>query len=47
MVSKVALPDEPGGVIPWVELEAVHSGRTQLIEWRALLDSAVWKQGWG
>jgi tryptophan-rich hypothetical protein len=46
VVSKVAPPDEPGGVIPWVELEAVHSGRTQRMEWRELRDSAVWKQGW-
>jgi tryptophan-rich hypothetical protein len=46
VVSKVAPPDEPGGAIPWVELEAVHSGRTQRMEWRELRDSAVWKQGW-
>ncbi len=46
VVSKVAPPDEPGGVIPWVELEAVHSGRTQRMDWLELRDSAVWKQGW-
>lgn len=28
------------------ELEAVHSGRTQIIHWRDLQDEAQWLQGW-
>ena len=46
VVSRVAPPEEPGGAVPWVEIEAVHSGRTRRIAWRDLRDSAVWKQGW-
>lgn len=46
VVSRVAPPEEPGGAVPWVEIEAVHSGRTRRIAWRELRDSAVWKQGW-
>ena len=29
-----------------VIIEAVYSGREQLIHWRALLDESVWQQGW-
>lgn len=36
-------PDEP---VTHVELEAVHSGRVQLLPWRALQDAAQWHQGW-
>ena len=46
VVSRVATPEEPGGAVPWVEIEAVHSGRTRRIPWRELRDSAVWRQGW-
>ena len=46
VVSQVGQPDEPGGKLPWVELEAVHSGRCQRIDWRALRDTQVWRQGW-
>ena len=28
------------------ELEAVHSGRTQIIHWRDLQDEGRWLQGW-
>jgi tryptophan-rich hypothetical protein len=46
VVSRVAPPEEPGGPVPWVEIEAVHSGRSRRIAWRELRDSAVWRQGW-
>jgi len=46
VVSRVGLPEEPGGKVPWVEIEAVHSGRSRRIDWRELRDSTVWKQGW-
>jgi hypothetical protein len=29
-----------------VEIEAVHSGRVQLIAWRELKDATRWKRGW-
>jgi ribosome modulation factor len=29
-----------------VEIEAVHSGRTQCLPWRELTDTARWLQGW-
>lgn len=38
-----ATPDEP---VTHVKLEAVHSGRVQILPWRALQDAAQWHQGW-
>ena len=46
IVTRVALPTVPDGAVEWVELEAVHSGRTRRIAWRALRDAAQWRQGW-
>jgi hypothetical protein len=40
------LPQLPTAKIEWVELEAVHSGKSQRIGWRELKDSAQWRQGW-
>lgn len=34
------------GVPVQVELQAVHSARTELLEWQALRDSRRWKMGW-
>ena len=44
VVSRVASPEEPGGAVPWVEIEAVHSGRSRRIDWRELRHSWVWRQ---
>jgi tryptophan-rich hypothetical protein len=46
LVSKVIEPDPPEGKLEWVEIEAVHSGRTRRIGWRELRDSTLWRQGW-
>ena len=46
LVSKVIEPDEPDSPVLWVEIEAVHSGRSQRVAWRELRDPAVWRQGW-
>jgi tryptophan-rich hypothetical protein len=46
LVRQVHQPDVPGSPIEWVELEAVHSGRSLRMPWRDLRDPAVWKQGW-
>jgi tryptophan-rich hypothetical protein len=41
------LEAEPPAVRPeWVELEAVHSGRSRVLPWRELLDAERWLQGW-
>jgi tryptophan-rich hypothetical protein len=39
------LCDESGTPLQ-VELQAVYSGRSQLLDWQALRDSQCWKQGW-
>ncbi len=46
LVSKVIEPDEPGGKLEWVEIEAVHSGLARRIGWRELKDGSTWRQGW-
>ena len=52
LVARVILPDPPElpqaqtAKVEWVELEAVHSGKSQRIGWRDLKDSAQWRQGW-
>lgn len=46
VVTAVMEPETEGAAPEWIELEAVHSGRTQRLAWRALRDSAVWRQGW-
>jgi tryptophan-rich hypothetical protein len=46
LVSKVILPETPGGKIEWVEVEAVHSNVVRRIAWRELCDDTHWRQGW-
>ena len=49
LVARVILPDPTDlqtAKIEWVELEAVHSGKSRRIGWRELKDSAQWRQGW-
>jgi len=46
IVSKVLRPDDPALPLELIELEAVHSKRIQLLPWRALQDTAIWRQGW-
>ena len=46
LVTRVIEPRVPGGPVEQVEIEAVHSGRTQLIAWRELKDAARWRRGW-
>ena len=46
MVIKLIAPEHPTMPIEWVELEAVHSKRTQILAWRALTDTTKWLQGW-
>ncbi len=46
IVSKVLWPDDPALPLELIELEAVHSKRIQRLPWRALQDTAVWRQGW-
>lgn len=46
IVTKVVIGELPYSAIEQIEIEAVHSKRSQLITWRALLDTNSWKQGW-
>lgn len=46
IVIKVIEPEPPAAMITDIELQAVHSGRVQVLPWRALTDPAVWRRGW-
>jgi len=46
LVSRVIEPDLPTDPIVSVEIEAVFSKATQIIQWRELQDNSVWRQGW-
>lgn len=46
VVTRVAEPDPPAVRVEWVELEAVHSGRSSLMRWRDLTDGNRWRRGW-
>lgn len=46
IVTAVMVPDSPTLPIEYVDLEAVHSKRTQRIPWRHLTDTSTWLQGW-
>jgi hypothetical protein len=45
-VTKLILTNAPLQPIEFIELEAVHSKRSQLIAWQLLNDEKVWLQGW-
>lgn len=46
LVRSVVKPESDELPIEQFELEAVHSGRTQIIHWRDLQDEGQWLQGW-
>lgn len=46
IVTRVVQPLQPEDPIVEVEIEAVHSGRSQVIAWKSLTDTEHWKQGW-
>ncbi len=46
VVVRVVEPVPPDVRIDQIELQAVHSGRTQLLHWRDLKDASRWRQGW-
>lgn len=46
IVTRVVAPEEPGGAVEWVELDAVHSRQTRRIAWTSLRDDTQWRQGW-
>jgi tryptophan-rich hypothetical protein len=46
LVCKVAQPEVEGGAVEFVEIEAVHSRRSERIRWRELTDAARWRRGW-
>ena len=46
VVTRVVEPDPPAVRIEWVEIEAVHSGRSSMLRWHDLTDGDRWRQGW-
>lgn len=46
LVSRVIEPELPTAPIEQVEIEAVFSKATQVIDWRELQDNGAWRQGW-
>ena len=46
IVTRLIEPVPPAVRPEWVELEAVHSGRSRVLAWRELLDAERWLQGW-
>ena len=46
LVSRIIEPEQPSDPIELVEIEAVFSQTTRIINWRELKDASVWQQGW-
>ena len=46
LVIRVIDPEQPSDPIEQVEIEAVLSKATKIIDWRDLRDDQVWRQGW-
>lgn len=46
IVTGVIEPDVPGAPIVAIELQAVHSGRVQVLPWKQLADDTIWRRGW-
>jgi tryptophan-rich hypothetical protein len=46
VVTKLLCPEQPEMPITQIELEAVHSKRTQVLLWRELTNNTIWLQGW-
>ena len=46
LVVELVLPDDPAQPVESVELEAVMSRQRRTIAWRALRNTACWRQGW-
>lgn len=46
LVSRVIQTDLPEETLELVEIEAVFSKATRVINWRELQDDSVWRQGW-
>jgi len=46
LVSRVIEPELPTAPIEQVEIEAVFSKATQVIDWRELQGNGAWRQGW-
>ncbi len=46
LVVELVLPADPAQPVESVELEAVMSRQRRTIAWRALRDTACWRQGW-
>lgn len=45
IVTRVIVPED-GSPITHIDLQAVHSQRTQTMLWKSLEDTATWVVGW-
>lgn len=46
IVTRLVAPEPPGQQVTSIELESVHSRRSVILPWRALMDGRQWRQGW-
>jgi tryptophan-rich hypothetical protein len=46
LVCRVIQPELVTDPVEFVEIESVFSKATQIIQWRALQNDEVWRQGW-
>ncbi|MGE4125969.1 MAG: TIGR02450 family Trp-rich protein [Pusillimonas sp.] len=46
LVTKVIQPEPPEAAVQWIEIEAVYSRKSKIIDWRELRDETLWRQGW-
>jgi len=46
IVTRVIEPEPVTAPIVEIELQAVHSGRLQVLPWKQLNDETVWRRGW-
>jgi tryptophan-rich hypothetical protein len=46
LVTQLIEPETPSAPLEAVELEAVRTGRKQVLAWQQLKDESQWLQGW-
>lgn len=46
LVTRLIEPETPDAPVVEIELQAVHSGRLQVLPWKQLADETVWRRGW-
>jgi len=46
LVTKLVKPENTDQSIELVELEAIHTKRTQRLPWQVFNNASIWLQGW-